>query len=101
MNIQESKNKVANNILEFMIDPTVFPPDHHIYFRPEEILDNSFYENAKRDSNRAYGDQRQNSDFYPNRPIREASSMERKTIVASMDVLSQNFKESDPIGRGC
>ena len=99
MNIQEMKTKVANNILEFLIDPTVYPPERHIYFRPEEILDNSFYENAKADSNKAYGDQRHNSDFYPNRPIREASSMERKTIIASLDVLSQTFNESDPIAK--
>ena len=99
MNIQPLIKKVANNILEFLIDPTVYPPERHIYFRPEEILENSFYENARKDSERAYGDQRQNSDFYPNRPIREASSMERKTLIASLDVLSQEFNESDPIAK--
>jgi len=97
---------LANNILEFLIDPTKFPVQQRLYMRPEEILRNEFYENAKADSFKAYGDQKKNSDFYPgktkteisNRPSREATIMERKDVIASMDILSQHFvDENDPI----
>lgn len=96
----DKNKKIANNILEFLLDPTVFPVKSRNYFRPEEILKNESYEGAKADSERAYGDQSHNSDFYPKRSLlqREAS-MERKTLIASLDVLSQNFQESDPIAR--
>jgi len=100
MDIKVSSKRVANNILEFLVDPSVFPIKRRIYFRPEEILMNESFEKAKKESEEAYGDQRHNSDFYPNRPLlnREAS-MERKHIIASLDVLSQEFVESDPMAR--
>lgn len=95
--------KVANNILELLIDPTKIPVERRLYFRPEEILRNQIYEAAKADAQKAYGDQRHNSDFYPqrNRSLkREATDvMDRKTLVASLDVLSQNFAEDDPIAK--
>ena len=92
--------KMANNILEFMFDPTVIPVEKRLYFRPEEKLDNKGYTDAKADSYKAYGDERRNSDFYPLRnKSKEASTMDRKTIIASLDVLSQNFSENDPIGK--
>ena len=93
--------KMANNILEFLIDPTVFPVRQRLYFRPEEKLQNEFYEGAKADSFKAYGTEQHNSDFYPIRnrqqSQREATVMDRKTMIASLDVLSQNFEENDPI----
>jgi len=93
--------KMANNILEFLIDPTVYPVKQRIYFRPEESLQNSFYEGAKADSFKAYGTEQHNSDFYPQRnrqqSQREATDMDRKTMIASLDVLSQHFEENDPI----
>jgi hypothetical protein len=102
MNQKEIACKIANNILEFLIDPTVVPVRQHLYFRPEEILRNESYEEAKADAQKAYGDQRHNSDFYPIRnrtkSQKEASIMDRKTLIASLDVLSQNFNENDPIG---
>ena len=95
--------KIANNILEFMFDPTVFPVKNRLYFRPEEILKNESFDAAKADALKAYGSQRKNSDFYPSKnrqqTQREASIMDRKTLIASMDVLSQQFDESDPIGK--
>jgi hypothetical protein len=93
--------KIANNILEFMFDPTVIPVEKRMYFRPEERLDNGSFEKAKADSFRAYGKETKNSDFYPSRnkqTQREAGIMDRKTIIASLDVLSQNFDENDSIG---
>jgi len=101
MDTKVSSKKIANNILEFLVDPSAFPLERRLYFRPEEILINESFEKAKKDSQEAYGDQRHNSDFYPNRPVlkREASSMERKTLIASFDVLSQEFTESDPIAK--
>jgi hypothetical protein len=99
---------LANNILEFLIDPTKFPVQQRLYFRPEEILRNEFYEDAKADSFKAYGDEKKNSDFYPgknrsensNGPSREATIMERKDVIASMDILSQHFTdENDPIAK--
>ena len=93
--------KIANNMLEFLIDPTVFPVQQRLYFRPEEVLRNESFESAKADSYKAYGDQRKNSDFYPSKNrTREAAIMDRKTIVASMDILSQQFTdENDPMAK--
>jgi len=94
--------KIANNILEFMFDPTVIPIERRMYFRPEERLQNQAFDKARADSYASYGDQRFNSNFYPIRnktTQREASIMDRKTLIASLDVLSQNFNESDPIGK--
>lgn len=94
--------KIANNILEFLVNPRVYPVERRLYFRSEEILDNSYYEDAIADSERAYGNQSQNSSFYPTRnrsSKREASFMDRKTLIASMDVLSQKFNEKDPIAK--
>jgi len=99
----EKRKKIANNILEFLFDPTVIPIERRMYFRPEEILKNQSYEQAKAESNKTYGDQRSNSDFYPPKNKMsnesEASSMDRKTLIASMDILSQTFQENDPIGK--
>jgi hypothetical protein len=100
MDSKVTSKKIANNILEFLVDPSAFPLERRLYFRPEELLMNESFEKAKKESQQAYGDQRYNSDFYPNRPLlkREAtSSMERKTLIASLDVLSQEFIESDPM----
>ena len=101
MNQKETASKIANNMLEFLIDPTVVPVRQHLYFRPEEILRNEAYEGAKADAQKAYGDQRHNSDFYPIRnrtkSQKEGSLMDRRTMIASLDVLSQNFNENDPI----
>lgn len=62
---------------------------------------NESYEKAKADSLQSYGKEKNNSDFYPTRnrqqTQREASIMDRKNIIASLDVLSQNFEENDPI----
>lgn len=93
--------KIANNILEFMFDPSVIPVERRLYFRPEEKLQNQAFDKAKAEAFAAYGDQKHNSDFYPSRKKteREASTMDRKAIIASMDVLSQNFDENDPIGK--
>ena len=93
--------KVANNILDLLIDPTRVPVKDRVYFRDEEILKNESYEKAKADACAAFKDQKHNSDFYPhkNRSLnREATIMDRKTLIASLDVLSKNFKNaSDPI----
>lgn len=99
---KELAKKVANNMLEFLIDPTVFPVKQRIYFRPEENLQNEVYENAKADAVKAYGTQRKNSDFYPvrNRSSKKEGSMDRETIIANMEALSQEFNESDPIAEG-
>ena len=101
--------RVANNILEFLLDPTVFPVRERLYFRPEEILQNESYEGAKEDAQKAYGDQKHNSDFYPLRNRQQQTGkfsnerkellMDRRTLIASLDILSQNFKEEDPIGK--
>lgn len=102
MDLKTSSKKVANNILEFLVDPSAFPLERRLYFRPEEILQNESFEKAKKESQKAYGDQHFNSDFYPNRPLikREAtSSMERKTLIASLDVLSQELIENHPIAK--
>jgi hypothetical protein len=90
--------KIANNMLELLFDPTVIPVEKRLYFRPEERLQNEDFDKAKAESYKSFGDQRHNSDFYPKNIKREASIMDRKTIIASLDVLSQNFDESDPIG---
>jgi len=100
-----NSKKIANNILEFLFDPTVIPVERRMYFGPEERLDNGNFEKAKADSLQAYGKENKNSDFYPSKnrqqTQREAGYiMDRKTIIASLDVLSQNFDESDPIGEG-
>jgi len=99
----EKRKKIANNILEFLFDPTVVPIERRMYFRPEEILKNQSYEQAKAESLKTYGDQRNNSDFYPPKNKMsnesEASSMDRKTLIAGMDILSQTFQESDPIAK--
>jgi len=95
--------KIANNMLEFLIDPTVIPVEKRLYIGPEEKLQNQFYEQAKADSFKAYGTERHNSDFYPTRnrqqSKREASVMDRKSIIASLDILSQNFTDEDPISK--
>ena len=98
---EETKKKIANNMLEFLFDPTVIPVTKRLYFRPEEILKNQSYEKAKAESESFYGDQSRNSDFYPkNRTLkREAILMDRKTLIASLDILSQTLKESDPISK--
>lgn len=97
------KKKMANNILEFLIDPTRVPVERRVYHRPEEQLDNRSFEKAKLDSMVAYGDQRHNSDMYPSRKRsltqREVLGMERKDIIASLDVLSQEFPQNDAIGK--
>lgn len=83
-----------------MINPTVVPPEQRLYFRPEENLDNRYFEKAKMESQEAYGCQRYNSDFYPqrNRSMkREVFAMDRRTLIASFDILSQSFKKDDPI----
>ena len=99
-----NSKKIANNILEFLFDPTAIPVERRMYFGPEERLDNRSLEKAKADSQQAYGKENKNSDFYPTRnrqqTQREASIMDRKTIIASLDVLSQNFDETDSIGEG-
>lgn len=89
-------------MLEFLVNPRTFPVERRLYFRPEEMLDNSWYESAIIDSDMAYGDQSKNSDFYPSRnrsTKREAGIMDRKTIIASLDVLSQTFKEDNPMAK--
>ena len=101
--------KVANNILEFLIDPTVIPVRERLYFRSEEILKNDVYDNAKADAQKAYRDQKHNSDFYPIRnrqqqtgkfsTERKETLMDRKTMIASLDVLAENFDKNDPIGK--
>jgi hypothetical protein len=101
---QHQETVLANNILEFLIDPTKFPVTQRLYFRPEEILRNESYEDAKADSFKAYRDQKRNSDFYPSKnrqeQSREASIMDRKTVIASLDVLAQHFvDENDPIAK--
>lgn len=94
------KKKIANNILDFLIDPTRIPVQERVYFRPEEILRNETYEKAKADACVAYKDQRHNADFYPqrNRSLsQEVNTMDRKALIASLDVLSKNFKnDKDP-----
>lgn len=101
LNIQEMKTRVANNILDLLIDPTRVPVKDRVYFRDEEMLKNESYEKAKADACAAFKEQKHNSDFYPhkNRSLnREATIMDRKTLIASLDVLSKNFKNaSDPI----
>jgi len=96
-----SSKKVANNILDLLIDPTRVPVKDRVYFRDEEILKNESYEKAKAEACAAFKDQKHNSDFYPhkNRTLnREATIMDRKTLIASLDVLSKNFQNpSDPI----
>ena len=96
------KRKMANNILEFLIDPTVIPVQTRVYFRPEEQLDNRSYEKAKSESFLAYRSQRNNSDMYPtrNRKLTRMGgfSMDRKTMIASLDILSKKFASvNDPI----
>jgi len=97
----ELSKKVANNILDFLIDPTKVPVTERIYIGPEEKLQNAVYEKAKADACATFKDQKHNSDFYPNKksPLtREANIMDRKSLIASLDVLSRNFKDaSDPI----
>ena len=92
--------KVANNILDFLIDPTNIPVKQRVYFRPEETLKNDIYEQGKADSCEAYKDQKHNSDFYPqkNRSIKnnKEATMDRRSLVASFDILSKNFNEKDP-----
>jgi len=93
-------NKLANNILELLLDPTKIPVRNRLYFRNEEVLDNSAFDKAKQDSVAAYGAQRQNADFYPSRnrqqPKREAA-MDRRTLIASFDILSKQFQMDHPI----
>jgi hypothetical protein len=92
--------KVANNILDFLIDPTKIPVRQHIYFRPEENLQNDILDKTRADVYKAYGDQRYNTDFYPSKNRlrnleRQAFLMDRKSLIASFDILSQNFKKKD------
>jgi len=99
MDIQSVSRRVANNILEFLYDPTKIPVEKRLYFRPEEILQNQAFDKARAEGVQSYHDQKKNSDFYPTRNNkREASFMDRRTLIASLDVLSQSFDESDPIG---
>ena len=94
--------KVANNILDFLIDPTKVPVKERVYFRPEENLQNETYEKAKADAFALYKEQAHNSDFYPSKRTtqREASKMDRKSLIASFDILSKNFREeNDPIAK--
>ena len=96
------KRKMANNILEYMINPTIVPVEKRLYFGPEEKLDNRSYEKAKSDAFLAYRHQRQNSDMYPTRNKKLTRmggfSMDRKTLIASLDILAQKFSSSeDPI----
>jgi hypothetical protein len=94
------QKRIANNILDFLIDPTKVPVMKRVYFRPEENLQNQIYEKAKADALMAYRDQKHNSDFYPqkNRSLnKEATSMDRRSLIASLDVLSKNFSDKDPI----
>lgn len=94
------KKKLANNILEFLLDPTQFPVEQRLYFRPEERLDNKSFDAAKQEALKAYGDQRHNMNMYPtqNRETKAREvSMDRRALVASMDILAQNFKDEDPI----
>lgn len=93
--------KTGNNMLEFMYDPTAIPVRQRLYFRPEENLQNEAYEKAVADARASFGSQGKNSDFYPSRKksIEREASMDRKTIIASLDVLSQNFNTEDPIGK--
>ena len=95
------KMKTANNILELLLDPTVFPIKQRVYFGPGENLRNESYDKAKEEALALYGNQSQNTDFYCNRKqlSRRAHSMDRKTLIASMDILSQQFKEDDPIAK--
>ena len=89
-------------MLEFLLDPTVIPIKTRLYFGPGENLQNEELEKAREDAQKAYKDQKNNSDFYPSRnrkqTLKEATVMDRKTMIASLDVLSQNFAEDDPIG---
>jgi len=64
---REMARRVANNILEFLIDPTVIPVGRRLYIGPEEKLQNDYYTNAKADAAKAYGTQHFNADFYPER----------------------------------
>lgn len=97
------KKRIANNILELLLNPTVVPVERRVYHRPEEILRNEVYEQAKASAKDAYGDQKHNADFYPLRnraqTRKEAGHMDRRTLVASLDILSKNFQEGDPIAK--
>jgi len=97
--MEKSVKRVANNILDFLIDPTKIPVKERLYFRPEEILKNESYEKAKADAFIAYKDQKHNSDFYPqkNRSLNKEARMDRRSLIASLDVLSKNFSDKDPI----
>jgi hypothetical protein len=57
--------KTANNILELLLDPTVFPIKQRVYFGPGENLRNESYDKAKEEALALYGNQSQNTDFYP------------------------------------
>lgn len=97
------REKVANNILELMLDPTRVPVRQRLYFGPEEILDNEVYERSKLQGLQAYRGQRYNSDFYPIRNRtqinQEVPGMDRRTLIASFDILSQQFKEDTHISK--
>ena len=99
--MSDMANKVANNMLEFLLDPTVIPIKQRLYFGPEEKLQNEELDKARQDAQKAYKDQKNNSDFYPTRnrkqTLKEATVMDRKTLIASFDILAQNFAEEDPI----
>lgn len=101
--VNMDKKKMANNILELLVDPTKIPVENRLYIGPNEILDNRAYQQAKMDAEAAYGNQAHNSDFYPIRnrsQSKEGSTMDRRTLIASFDILSQSFmNENDPIAK--
>lgn len=72
--------KIANNILEFLIDPTKFPVKTRLYFRPEENLDNRSFDAIKQEVHQAYKDQKCNSDFYPLRNLSEKQAFGTKSL---------------------
>jgi len=94
-------DKMSNNILDLLFDPTKYPLEDRMYFRPEEKLQNDSYDRAVAEAKALYGTQGHNSDFYPGRKnlIREALIMDRKTLTAGLGVFSQQFKENDPIAK--
>lgn len=96
------KKKTANNILDLLVDPTRIPVRRRLYFHPEEKLNNRILEEAKEETYKAYGDQKHNSDMYPIRNrllFQKEAMMDRRTMIASLDILAQNFHEQDPIAK--
>jgi hypothetical protein len=100
--MSDRAKRIANNILEFLVNPECFPLKQRLYFGPEEKLQNETLDAARADSFKAYGKENKNSDFYPSRnrnTTKEASVMDRKILIASFDILRQNFADEDPIGK--